>query len=66
MKKRIRFNIYGNWNGYEGSRKVIEFGLDDIEALAWLHGITWIEALKLEREQGAKAFGSAYDLRRKK
>jgi hypothetical protein len=26
MKKRIQENIWGNWNGYEGTRKVKEFG----------------------------------------
>lgn len=36
MKRRIRQNIWGNWNGYEGSRKAYEFGTDAIEAESWL------------------------------
>ena len=39
MKRRIHQNIWGNWNGYLGTRKVIEFGLDSWEAEHWLkHG----------------------------
>jgi hypothetical protein len=26
MKYRIQENIYGNWNGYEGTRKTKQFG----------------------------------------
>lgn len=35
-KRKIRQNIYGNWNGYEGRRRVKEFGLDKIEAEIWV------------------------------
>jgi hypothetical protein len=36
MRARIRQNIWGNWNGYVGTRKVREFGTDEREAAAWL------------------------------
>ncbi len=39
MKRRIRQNIYGNWKGYEGSRRVRDFGCGvggKIDAEAWL------------------------------
>lgn len=34
--RRIRMNVYGNWNGYEGTRKVHEFGTDERRAREWL------------------------------
>lgn len=37
MKRRIRKNIFGNWVGYEGNRKVQEFVHDaEREAREWL------------------------------
>jgi hypothetical protein len=36
MKRRIRQSIWGNWNGYEGTKKVLDFGLDELEAKRWL------------------------------
>jgi hypothetical protein len=36
MKYRIKQNLWGNWNGYQGTRKVIEFGTDQIAAKYWL------------------------------
>jgi len=38
MKRRIHQNIWGNWNGYEGNRKVESFGTDEEAALLWLGG----------------------------
>lgn len=39
MKRRIRQNIYGNWNGYEGRRVVQFFGSDEWAAKYWMeHG----------------------------
>ena len=38
-KRRIKQNVWGNWNGYEGNRKVIEFGTGEFEANEWLRGI---------------------------
>ncbi len=35
-KRRIRKNVWGNWRGYEGTRFVCEFGLDEWEAKDWL------------------------------
>ena len=38
-KKRIKQNIWGNWNGYIGTRKVIEFGCGlagEYRAQEWL------------------------------
>jgi len=34
-RRRIKQNIWGNWKGYEGNRKVMDFGTDEIEAEAW-------------------------------
>ncbi len=36
MKIKIFQNIWGNWNGYLGKRKVKEFGTDEIGAKLWL------------------------------
>jgi hypothetical protein len=36
VKRRIRQNIWGNWKGYEGSRKVHDFGTDEVEAKRWM------------------------------
>lgn len=38
-KRRIRQNVWGNWNGYEGNCKVIEFGTGEFEANEWLQGV---------------------------
>jgi len=35
-KRRIHQNIYGNWYGYMGRARVIEFGTDEVRAGAWL------------------------------
>ena len=32
MTRRIKQNIWGNWNGYEGTRKVKEFGCNVLRA----------------------------------
>lgn len=34
--RRIKRNVWDNWNGYEGTHKVVEFGLDYHRAHAWL------------------------------
>lgn len=36
MKRRVRQNRWGNWNGYAGTRRVESFGLDLWEAREWL------------------------------
>jgi hypothetical protein len=36
MEKRIHKNRWDNWNGYEGRKRVIEFGLDEQAARNWL------------------------------
>ena len=38
MKRKIRQNIWANWNGYVGTRKVIEFGTDELAANIWIKG----------------------------
>ena len=43
--RRIKENVWGNLNGYEGVRKVKEFGTDEIAAREWLQAI---EPLPLE------------------
>ena len=34
--RKIKQNIWGNWNGYEGRRRVQEFGTSDIASAYWL------------------------------
>lgn len=44
MKRRIVQNRWGNWNGYAGTRKVIEFGTDEWRAKEWVSapkGFKW-------------------------
>ncbi len=40
MKRRIKQNIWGNWKGYEGTRRAAdcrtEFGTDSVAAYIWL------------------------------
>ncbi len=36
-KRRIEANIWGNFYGYEGSRRVKDFGLGEFEANEWLN-----------------------------
>lgn len=36
MAKRIHKNVWDNWNGYEGSKRVKEFGCDEQAAKEWL------------------------------
>jgi len=43
---RIKQNIYGNWNGYVGNRKVEDFGLDEVRALAWLTQVDEMDILR--------------------
>jgi hypothetical protein len=38
-KKRIHKNTWDNWNGYEGSKRVKEFGLDEQAAKDWLSAL---------------------------
>lgn len=43
MKRNIRQNIWGNWNGYEGTRKVKEFGCGvrgEMKAKDWIEGLS--------------------------
>ena len=35
-KRRIKQNVWGNWNGYEGARKTMGFGTDERGANEWL------------------------------
>lgn len=36
--RRIKMNIWGNWNGYIGRNKVREFGGSEFEAVLWVNG----------------------------
>jgi hypothetical protein len=36
MVRRVKQTAWSNWNGYEGSRKVLEFGADNLRAGHWL------------------------------
>ena len=33
--RKIKQNIWGNWNGYEGRNRVQQFGTDEIAAAYW-------------------------------
>jgi hypothetical protein len=33
--RKIKQNIWGNWNGYEGRNRVQQFGTDEISAAYW-------------------------------
>jgi hypothetical protein len=46
MKKRIYQNVWGNWNGYEGTRKTQDFGLDEVAAVAWFLGVDELEVYR--------------------
>jgi len=37
MKRRIKQTAWGNWNGYEGTRKVKEFGCNGLRADGAFH-----------------------------
>lgn len=39
MKAKIKQNIWGNWNGYLGTRKFIEFGCNEHKAKEWLESM---------------------------
>jgi hypothetical protein len=34
--RKIKQNIYGNWVGYQGGKRVEQFGTQDIAAAYWL------------------------------
>lgn len=36
MKRKIKLNVWGNWNGYVGTKKAVEFGSDEIAAGHWM------------------------------
>ena len=38
MKRRVKQNAWGNWKGYEGARKVYDFGTDEQAAQKWAQG----------------------------
>jgi|SRR5215471_11714592 len=55
-KRRIRENIYGNWRGYIGARCVEDFGLDEVDAHAWLWQVDALEVYKaMTRERVTRA-----------
>lgn len=36
VKRRIKQNVWGNWNGYASTRRAVEFGTDERAAREWL------------------------------
>lgn len=40
MKRKVKQNVWGNWYGYEGRRRVRAFSLNtlDYEFQAWING----------------------------
>lgn len=50
MKRRIRENIWGNWYGYEGTRRVIEFA-NTPEFTAEFRANFWLKYGKLPEER---------------
>jgi hypothetical protein len=55
MKRRIRLTLWGNWNGYLGSRKVIEFGTDRRGAEEWLGDPAKFEQSQREAREASMA-----------
>jgi len=39
QRRHIWKNKFGNWNGYIGKRKVMEFGIQEKAARQWLWGV---------------------------
>lgn len=37
--RKIKKNVWGNWNGYEGRNKVREFGMDEHDAREWMNNV---------------------------
>jgi hypothetical protein len=35
MNRKIKQNIWGNWCGYRGNKRIHEFGTDEIAAAFW-------------------------------
>lgn len=63
-KRRVKENVYGNWNGYEGQRRVKEFGTDETEALLWRDDPAAYDELKAAQAEDMDCFAAA-DGRRK-
>ena len=62
MKIRIRQNVWGNWYGYAGSRRVRLFGLDYDEAKLWkATAERRIEQAKARKEKVLRCFGGPND-----
>ena len=57
MKRRIHKNVWGNTKGYEGTRLVHDFGLDEQAAQAWVKGgdLPRFNQSDWKRKIGAKA-----------
>lgn len=34
--RKVKQNQWGNWNGYIGTKRAVEFGCDDVSAGYWL------------------------------
>lgn len=61
MKRRIKRNVWDNWNGYLGTRRFHEFGTDQAAAEAWL---ATGELPHYDRAETLAAFGRAADFKR--
>ena len=49
MKRRIKRDVWDNWYGYEGAKRVIDFGTDERAANEWLEDPEKYLADKQER-----------------
>ena len=62
MKRRIRQNAWGNWKGYEGRRKVEDFGTDELDAILWRDNPQGWADLKAAQKQVWERFRSGKNL----
>ncbi len=54
-KQRIKLNVWGNWNGYKGNKKVIEFGCDERAANDWLKDeVSYLKEKDEDRKNGIR------------
>lgn len=71
MKRRIRMNVWGNWYGYEGTRRTREFAdlpyaSAEVHAKEWLAGGTEIDEIMTEVAANTAANGGRIKLWRRK
>ena len=59
-KLRIKQDIWGNWKGYYGARRLLDFGTDDVKAEAWLTDKAELAILE-ERNRTGRTLTAVYE-----